>query len=276
MENQLMDVWAEIEAVLATYGLNVIGGLVMLAVGIWATGRIASAANALMLKSGKVDDTLRPFLTSLVRYASLAVVILAVLSQIGVQTASFLAVFGAAGLAIGLALQGTLSNVAAGVMLLLFRPFKAGDYIIVGGHAGTLQQLTLFTTELVTPDNVQIIVPNGQVWGAAVTNYSYHKTRRCDFVIGIGYGDDIGKAIETLKGVIDADSRAHKEPAPQLVVSNLGESAVDITIRIWCDAGDYWGLKFDFNRAFKEALDGAGISIPFPQREVHVIKSVEP
>jgi len=275
MEIDFQDALDQVEAVLATYGLNVLGGLVLLVVGVWFAGRAASVVDRIMRRTGKVDDTLRPFLVSLVRYALLAVVILAVLGQIGIQTASFLAVFGAAGLAIGLALQGTLSNVAAGVMLLLFRPFKAGDYIVVGGHAGTVQLLTLFTTELVTPDNVQIIVPNGQVWGSAVTNYSYHKTRRCDFVVGIGYGDDIGRAIETLQGVIAADGRAHTEPAPQLVVGNLGESSVDITVRVWCDAGDYWSMRFDFNRAFKEALDRAGISIPFPQREVHMVKAAE-
>lgn len=270
MEATVMDTLSQIETILATYGLNVLGGLVLLIVGVWSARWISSWAEKLMKKTGKVDDTLRPFLTSLVRYAILAVVFLAVLGQIGIETASFLAIFGAAGLAIGLALQGTLSNLAAGVMLLLFRPFKVGDYIIVAGIAGTVKHLTLFTTELATPDNVQIVVPNGQIWGAAITNFSFHQTRRVDFTVGIAYGDNIGHAMDALRAVIDGDSRCHKDPEPQLVVGGLGDNSVDIIVRVWCDSGDYWDVKFDFNRAFKEALDKAGISIPFPQRDVYL------
>ena len=255
------------------YGLNIIGALLIFILGKIVAGWAQRLVEKALEKSGRVDKTLQGFLGNLARYVVLGFTVIMVLAQFGIETTSIIAVFGAAGLAIGLALQGTLSNVAAGVMLLIFRPFKAGDYVETAGAAGTVQTLTLFVTELATPDNVQILVPNAQVWGTTVKNYSHHATRRVDFVVGIDYSDNIDQAMTTIQGVIAADERALKDPAPMIVVGNLGESSVDLTIRIWCKAADYWGLKFDLTKAFKEALDTAGISIPFPQRTLHMVKS---
>jgi len=262
----------EIATLLATYGLDVIGAIAILIAG-WIGARWAAAAiDRALSRVGKLDDTLRHFFGSLVRYVVLAVTILAVLAQFGIQTASLLAVFGAAGLAVGLALQGTLSNVAAGVMLLIFRPFKIGDFVEVAGLAGTVKSVGLFVTELATPDNVQIVTPNGQIWGSAVRNFSFHPTRRVDFLLGIGYGDDIGNAMAAIDAVIAAEPRILQDPEPMKAVSNLGDSSVDLVVRVWVQSADYWGVKFDLTRAFKERFDADGIEIPFPQRTLHVVK----
>ncbi len=253
---------------LTTYGLRVAGGIVILIIGWWLAGQVSNAVRKVL--SRRSDQTLAGFVASLVRYLVIAFVVIAVLNQFGVQTASLIAVLGAAGLAIGLALQGTLSSVAAGVLLLAFRPFRVGQYVEVGSHAGTVKALTLFTTELATPDNVQIILPNAQVWGEPIVNYSHHSQRRVDFTLGIAYGDDIGRAMDIVRKVIDADERTLKDPEPQIVVGALGASSVDIIVRVWANSGDYWPLKFDLTRDFKEAFDDGGISIPFPQSEVHL------
>ena len=264
--------YADMVAVLlTTYGLSVLGGIVMLVVGWTIAGWARRAVDRALGKIESIDVTLRNFLASATRYLILVLTVLAVLSEFGVQTASLITVFGAASLAVGLALQGTLGNLAAGVMPLLFRPFRVGDYVEAGGHAGTVKAIDLFMTEFATPDNVRILVPNGNIWGAAVVNYSHHATRRVDFLIGIDYGDDIDKAFETVRGVIAADGRVHADPEPMLAVGALADSSVNIVIRVWCDAAEYWPLKFDMTKAIKEALDRAGISIPYPQRTVHVI-----
>ncbi len=260
-------------ALLTTYGLKIIGAIVILIVGRMASSWAANAVDQWCQRSEKVDDTLRPFFASFARYLVLIVTVLAVLSQFGIETTSLIAVLGAASLAIGLALQGTLSNVAAGVMLLIFRPFKVGDYVEAAGIAGTVKAITLLVTELATPDNVQILAPNGQVWGAIVKNYSHHATRRVDLVMGIDYSDDIDKAIQTVTSVANADSRIHQDPAPMVVVGNLGENSVDLTIRVWCHAGDYWGVKFDLTKMLKQRFDAEGLSIPFPQRTIHMVKA---
>jgi small conductance mechanosensitive channel len=268
--NEYIDI---ITALLTTYGLSVVGGIVMLVAGWLIAGWARRAVNRGLGRVERIDATLRSFLSSATRYLILIFTVLAVLSQFGVQTASLIAIFGAASLAIGLALQGTLSNLAAGVMLLLFRPFRVGDYVEAGGHAGTVKSIDLFVTEFATPDNVCILVPNGSIWGGAVVNYSHHPTRRVDLLIGIDYGDNIDKAFETIREVIQADERVHAEPAPMLAVGALADSSVNIIVRVWCDAGNYWPLKFDLTKGVKEALDKAGISIPFPQRTVHVVGS---
>ncbi|MEK9662077.1 MAG: mechanosensitive ion channel domain-containing protein [Alphaproteobacteria bacterium] len=257
-------------ALIASYGLSVVGAIIILIVGLWFSGWARRVTEQGLARTGKVDATLSSFFGSLVKYTIIAFTVIAVLSEFGVQTASLVAVFGAAGLAIGLALQGTLGNVAAGVMLLLFRPFKVGDYIDGAGVSGTVKSISLFVTELATPDNVQIIAPNSQMWGAAIKNFSAHPTRRVDFLIGIDYGDDINTAIATLTRVSEGDSRAHKDPAPFIVVGELGDSSVNLIVRLWVDAGDYWGVKFDLTKAFKEQLEADGISIPFPQQDVHM------
>jgi len=273
MDSSLEQITQQGIALLIHYGLSILGAIVILIIGRMVAGWAKTATRKWLERSGKVDQAISDFLSNCVRYIVLIFTFIMVLSQFGIETTSLIAIFGAAGLAIGLALQGTLSNIAAGVMLLIFRPFKVGDFVEASGIAGTVKSISLFVTELATPDNVQILSPNASVWGATVKNYSHHETRRVDFVVGIDYGDDIDKAMATIHAVINADSRAHKDPAPMVVVGNLGDSSVDLIVRVWCNAGDYWGVKFDLTKAFKEKLDAAGISIPFPQRTVHLLKN---
>ncbi len=258
---------------LTSYGLKLIGAILILIIGRFVASWTSKTVDSRLKKSGKVDDTLRPFFANFSRYVVLIITVLAVLSQFGIETTSLIAVLGAASLAIGLALQGTLSNVASGVMLLIFRPFKVGDYVEAAGIAGTVKSITLLVTELATPDNVQILAPNNQVWGAILKNFSHHTTRRVDLVLGIDYGDDIDKAIQVVTSVANADSRILQDPAPMVVVGNLGDNSVDLTIRTWCNAGDYWGVKFDLTKTLKQRFDAEGLSIPFPQRTVHMVKA---
>ncbi|MGI9591634.1 MAG: mechanosensitive ion channel family protein [Myxococcota bacterium] len=196
--------------------------------------------------------------------------LIAVLNLFGIQTASVIAVLGAAGLAVGLAMQGTLSNFAAGVMLLIFRPFKLGDWVEVAGTAGSVQEIGIFTTVLHTGNNRRIIIPNSSVYGDTITNYSANETRRIDLVIGIGYDDDIGQAVDTIGRVLSAETRVLKEPEPQIAVSELGDSSVNLVVRPWCASSDYWSTRFDLTRELKEQLEAAGCSIPYPQRDVHL------
>mgnify|MGYP002032114627 CR=1 FL=1 len=252
------------------YGLDVVGAIVILVIGLVVSGWVSRAVRSGLSRVKSVDSMLRGFFASMAKYFVIAITLIAVLERFGVETTSFVAVLGAAGLAIGLALQGTLSNVAAGVMLLLFRPFKVGDYVEVAGLSGTVADVSLFTTELTTPDNVQIVTPNSDIWGTAIKNYSHHATRRVQLIVGIGYGDDMDKAIEVIKGVLSAEERIHAEPEPFVAVSNLGDSSVDITIRVWCDAANFWPLSFTLPKAVKEAFDKNDISIPFPQQDVHM------
>ncbi|MEM6902407.1 MAG: mechanosensitive ion channel domain-containing protein [Pseudomonadota bacterium] len=252
------------------YGLDVIGAFVILIFGLIAAGWVGRAVRTALSRVKRVDSMLRGFFASLAKYAVIAITVIAVLERFGVETTSFVAIIGAAGLAIGLALQGTLSNVAAGVMLLLFRPFKTGDYVEAAGLSGTVADVSLFTTELTTPDNVQIVVPNGDIWGAAIKNFSHHETRRVQLVVGIGYGDDMDKAMGLLQDVIKADERIHADPEPFVAVSNLGSSSVDITLRVWCAADDFWPITFSLPKAVKESFDKNGVSIPFPQQDVHM------
>ncbi|HXI01879.1 MAG TPA: mechanosensitive ion channel domain-containing protein [Candidatus Saccharimonadales bacterium] len=252
-----------------TWGLRVLGALAVLIIGRMVAGAARSAARRLMERA-KADPTLVPFISSLLYYLILAFVVIAVLGLFGIPTASLIAVLGAAGLAVGLALQGTLSNFGAGVMLLVFRPFRVGDFVDVGGTIGTVKEIGIFTTTLSTPDNVQIVVPNASIFGQTMKNYSANETRRVDMVMGISYADDIGKAISTMQGLMDGDARVLKDPAPVIAVDELGDSSVNLVVRPWCKKEDYWALKWDLTRAFKESLEAAGCSIPFPQRDVHV------
>lgn len=253
--------------------LNVIKALVVLVVGWIAAGAISGIVRRRVNASPKIDNTLGSFAASIAKWVILLIVLIAVLGLFGIQATSLVAILGAATLAIGLALQGTLSDLAAGFMLILFRPYKLGQFVDIGGTAGTVKDLNLFVTELVTPDNVQIIVPNGQAWGAIITNYSAHDTRRCDMNFGIDYGDDADKAINIITDLAATDGRVHNDPTPWVRVTNLGESSVDLTARLWCDAADYWDLKFDMTKGVKEAFDKNGISIPYPH-SVEIQKTV--
>ena len=271
-------VTTEIDAVVAalstlavTYGVSVLGAIAILIGGWLIAGWLEKGVDRSLGRVSHMDPTLRPFIASLVRYGILVLTVIIVLGQFGVQTASMIAVLGAAGLAIGLALQGTLSNVAAGIMLLFLRPFRIGDFIDAGGRAGSVINVNLFTTELKMADGVFMSLPNSQVWGQPITNYARNPIRRMDIVVGIAYDDDIDAAIEALSTVLAADERVLKDPAPQVMVTNLGESSVDITMRFNAAIGDYWNLRWDMMKRAKLAVEAAGCSIPFPQRDVHLI-----
>jgi len=253
----------------SVWGLRVLGAIAVLVIGRIIAGLLRRTTRRALLRAN-VDETLIPFLAGLVYYVAIAVVLIAVLGLFGIETTSLVAVLGAAGLAIGLALQGTLSNFSSGVMLLVFRPVKKGDFVDVAGVKGSVAEVGIFTTILNTPDNVKIIVPNSSIYGSTITNYSAYETRRNDLLIGVDYGDDLGVAQKTILRVLEADSRVLKEPAPQVAVSELGDSSVNFVVRPWCKAEDYWALRFDLTRAIKEELEQAGCSIPFPQRDVHL------
>ena len=259
---------------LTVYGLRVIAAIVIFVVGRWVALGVAKLIQRIMIRS-KVDETLVSFVRHLSYVTLLAFVVIAALNQLGIQTASFIAVMGAAGLAIGLALQGSLGNFAAGVLMIIFKPFKVGDFIDGGGVAGIVEKIEIFTTQLKTPDNKTIIMPNAKLTGDNITNFNVKGTRRVDFVFGIGYGDDIDKARGIIKEIIDQDERVMKEPEPAIVVSELGDSSVNFTVRAWTAVGDYWSFYFDTIENVKKQFDAQGVSIPFPQRDVHIYEHKE-
>ena len=252
-----------LDFLVAIFG-NVLAAIAILVVGFvlggWARRRIMR----LGASNRHLDDTLFNFLGNIVSYVITGFAFLFVLNTFGVQTTSFVAVIGAAGLAIGLALQGTLSNVAAGVMIIFFRPIKLGDFVQVGGNSGTVKAITLNFTELASVDNVQIIIPNAQVWGNTITNYSVYTTRRAEWVFGVSYGTNLADAERIIKETIMADPRSHTDPEPFVQVNNLNASSVDFLVRVWCDRADYFAYQADIKRNIKEAFDAGGIDIPFP------------
>jgi small conductance mechanosensitive channel len=253
----------------AAWGLKVLG-----AIAVFLLGRIAAKwarrSVRAVLERGKMDPTLVPFVSSLVYYLVMAFVVIAVLGMVGIQTASLVAVLGAAGLAVGLALQGTLSNFASGVMLLVFRPFHRGDYVEAAGVAGSVETVGIFTTTLTTPDNVGVVIPNSAVWGRTIKNYATNPTRRVDMVVGISYSDDIQVAIDTITRILREDARVLTDPEPVVAVNELADSSVNLAVRPWCKREDYGSLRFALTRSFKEELERAGCSIPFPQQDVHM------
>ncbi len=266
-----------IEAIMilvSTWGVQVLGAIALLVVG-WIVAGVIRGAVRKGLERSAIDATLVPFLSKGVYYLVLAVVLIAVLQRFGIQTASLIAVLGAAGLAVGLALQGTLSNFAAGVMLLLFRPFRVNDFVDVGGTLGSVAAIEIFTTTLASPDNIMIIVPNSQVFGSIIKNYSRNATRRIDLVIGISYDDNIQTALDAIKAVVTGDDRVLADPELFLGVSNLGDSSVELVVRPWCNAADYWTLRCDLTRLIKEKLEEVGCSLPYPQRDVHLIQQAD-
>ncbi|MDH3266110.1 MAG: mechanosensitive ion channel [Gammaproteobacteria bacterium] len=226
-----------------------------------------------LMQAREVDKTLVSFASNLVGMVLLTFVIIAAVGQLGIQTTSFIAVLGAAGLAIGLALQGSLSNFAAGVLIVLFRPYKVGDFVEAAGVAGSVVDVQILTTVLRTGDNKQVIVPNAQIMSSIITNYSANDTRRVDLVIGVSYGDDLDKVRSTLEGIIAADDRILDEPACTIAVSQLGASSVDFVVRPWVATSDYWAVLFDLTETIKKRFDQQGISIPFPQQDVHLYKA---
>ena len=244
---------------------NLVAAALILMIGFWLSGWVARQVGHLFDDLEQVDATLRGVLTSIVRYAILVIVFVAALSQLGVQTTSILAALGAAGLAIGLALQGTLANVAAGVMLLWLRPFRVGDYIDAGGVSGTVKEVRLFASEIHTWDGVYQFVPNSELWNKRVINYSRLPTRLVQVKYGVAYGDDIGKGKSVLLALAKSDERVISDPEPQIFVSMLGDNAVELSLRVWVVRDDYWSTLRDLNEKGKSALESAGLTIPFPQ-----------
>jgi small conductance mechanosensitive channel len=261
--------WALIAASATAWGMKLVS-----AIAIFLIGRMVARWGRRLLRAtlvrGNVDPTLVPFVSSLAYYGILMVVIIAVLGAVGIQTASLVAVVGAAGLAIGLAMQGTLSHFASGVMLLIFRPFKVGDSVQAGGVSGTVLSIGIFTTTLRRPDNVAITMPNSAIWGQTITNFAAFDTRRIEIVMGISYDDDIQTATDTMMEIMRADQRVLEDPAPSVAVSELADSSVNLVVRPWCKREDYGSLRSDLIRAFKEQLEAAGCSIPYPQQDVHM------
>ncbi len=248
---------------------DVLAALVILVVGFLLAGFFRRRIERLAQKHDRLDPTLFGFVANVAWYAIIAFAVLFVLNTFGVQTTSVIAVIGAAGLAIGLALQGTLSNVAAGVMIVFFRPIKVGDFVEIGSAMGTVRSINLNFTELATVGNFQVIVPNAQVWGNVITNYSVYPTRRAEWTFGVSYGANLKLAEQVIRDTILGDPRSKTDPEPFIQVNNLGDFSVDFLVRVWCNSADYFAYQADMKRQVKEALDAAGIEIPFPTRTVH-------
>jgi small conductance mechanosensitive channel len=265
----MQDIFAQIKEILAIYGIRVIAALVIFIIGRWVAKGIRNLIKRLM-KRTKVDKTLISFICNLSYVAMLAFVIVAALSKLGIETTSLVAILGAASLAVGLALRGSLANFAAGVLMIIFRPFKVGDYIEGGGTSGTVEEIQIFTTQLKTPDNKTVIVPNGKIFGDKIINYSAKGTRRVDMTFGIGYEDDIDKARAVIREIIESDARVLKDQPIVVAVSELADSSVNFTVRVWTTSGDYWAFYWDTTEAVKKRFDAEGIGIPYPQTDVHL------
>jgi len=260
---------AKVWEMLTVYGLKIIAAIVVFIIGRWIAKLLKNFTQKVMTKKG-VDTTIVSFLVNLIYIALLTFVVLAALGQLGIQTTSFIAVIGAAGLAIGLALQGSLANFAAGFLMIIFRPFKVGDVIEAAGVLGVVEEIQVFTTQLKTPDNKTIIIPNAKLTSDNITNFSTKATRRVDLVCGIGYGDDIDKAKKVLTDIVAQDERILKDPAPTIAVVELADSSVNFVVRPWVKTADYWNVYFDTTENIKKRFDAEGVNIPFPQRDVHV------
>ena len=250
------------------WGINIVLAVLIFVIGKKVVAIATNVAKKLMIKA-KVDELLVNFMGSILSSMLLLFVAVASLDQLGVDTTSFIALIGAAGLAIGLALQGSLQNLASGVMLIVFRPFTIGDFVEAGGATGVVEQIGIFSTTMRSGDNREIIVPNGSIFGGTITNVSARDTRRVDMVFGIGYDDDIKKAKEIMQDILDNDERVLKDPAPLIAVGELADSSVNFNVRPWCKTGDYWAVYFDTHENIKLAFDEQGISIPYPQMDVH-------
>ena len=253
------------------YVIRIVGAFLVVFVGRWVAGLIRGLIRKLMQRS-KVDDTLISFVCSLAYIALLTFLVIAALGLLGIQTTSFIAILGAAGLAVGLALQGSLSNFAAGVLMMIFKPFKVGDFIEGAGASGVVEEIGIFTTEMRSPDNKKIIVPNAKMTGDNIVNYTAKDTRRVDLVACVSYGDDIDKVQRVLESILEEDERILKDPAPTIGVVEMADSSVNFAVRPWVKTEDYWDVFFATQKKIKQRFDREGISIPFPQQDVHVHK----
>ncbi len=261
--------WETIRAAGLDFGMKALIALVIFYVG-RTIARLVTRGLRNVMQAQEVDKILETFVSNLVYWALMFFVIIAAINQIGVQTTSLIAVMGAAGLAIGLALQGSLANFAAGVLIVMFRPYRVGDFVEAAGISGAVLQVQILTTVLKTGDNKQIIVPNGQIMSSIITNFSANDTRRVDMTIGVSYDDDLDKVRSTIKELVDADDRILKDPECLIAVSELADSSVNFTVRPWVKTTDYWGVMFDMTEAIKKRFDKEGISFPFPQQDVHL------
>ena len=266
------DILVKIQEYAFEFGYKLVGAIAALIIGLWVIKILIGGLGKLMKKKN-VDDSLQPFLRGLLGASLKALLFVSVLSMMGIEMTSFIAILGAAGLAIGMALSGTLQNFAGGVMILIFKPFKVGDWVDAQGYSGTVHEIQIFNTVLKTPDNKHVIIPNGGLATGSLVNYSKEEKRRVDFTFGIAYGDDVDKARAVLLNLIKADNRIINDPAePFVAVSELADSSVNFAVRVWVNAADYWGVYFDMNEAVYKTFDKEGLSIPFPQMDVHVQK----
>jgi len=261
-----------IQGYVEAYALPILFAILILIIGAWAAKIIKNIVSRIMTKRN-LDPIIVGFAANFTYITLMVFVVLAALERVGVKTTSFVAIIGAAGLAIGLALQGSLSNFAAGFLMVIFRPFKKGDYVEAGGTAGVVDEIQVFTTILNTPDNRRVIIPNSKVMGDNITNYSAKDTRRLDLVFGVSYTDDIAKVKAVLKQIAESDERVLKDPAPQILLSELADSSVNFIMRVWLKSSDYWPFKFDTTEKVKITFDKEGICIPFPQRDVHLFQA---
>lgn len=261
--------WDSVSMAGVDFGMQALAALVIFFVG-RVIARIVTRGLRNLMQSQEVDKILETFVCNLVYWALMIVVVIAAINQIGVQTTSLIAVMGAAGLAVGLALQGSLANFAAGVLIVMFRPYRVGDFVEAAGISGIVLQVQILTTILRTADNKQIIVPNGQIMNSIITNYSANETRRVDMTVGVSYGDDLDLVRSTLQELVNAEDRILKDPECLIAVAELADSSVNFAVRPWVNTADYWGVKFDLTEAIKKRFDKEGISIPFPQQDVHI------
>jgi len=283
-ENEVMDVteviptsveevnqiWTQLQDIVTVWGLKVVAAIAIFIIGRWIA-KLVRRGVMRMMERAKVDAIITGFVSNIAYITLLAFVVIAALGQLGIQTTSFIAILGAAGLAIGLALQGSLANFAAGFLMILFRPFKVGDFIEGAGVAGVVEEMQIFTTTLKTGDNKIIIVPNAKLSGDNIINYSARETRRVDMTVGVAYDADLSKVKEVLNEIISKEERILADPAPQVAVAELADSSVNFIVRVWTSTSDYWGVKFAVTETVKNRFDAEGIGIPFPQRDIHIV-----
>ena len=268
--DDVSQLWGQVEGIATDWGIKVIAALAIFIIGRWVAKGIRRGVRRMMEKGG-ADPIIIGFVGSIAYIGMLAFVIVAALGQLGIQTTSFIAILGAAGLAIGLALQGSLANFAAGFLMIIFRPFKVGDFIEAAGVAGVVKDMQIFTTIMKTGDNKTIIIPNAKISSDNIINYSAEKTRRVDMTVGVAYDADLSKVKEVLNDIISQDERILSDPPSQVVVAELADSSVNFNVRVWAKSEDYWGVKFDTTETIKNRFDEAGIGIPFPQHDIHIV-----
>ncbi len=268
--DQVSQLWAQVQDIVVLWGLKVIAAIAIFIIGRWIAMGVRKGVHRVMEKTG-TDPIIVGFVGSISYIALLAFVIIAALGQLGIQTTSFIAILGAAGLAIGLALQGSLANFAAGFLMIMFRPFRVGDFIEGAGVAGVVESIQIFTTTMKTGDNKTIIIPNAKLSGDNIINYSAKPTRRVDMTVGVAYDADLSNVRDVLKDIISKESRIHADPEPLIAVAELADSSVNLVVRVWTDTGDYWAVMFAMNETIKNRFGAEGIGIPFPQRDLHIV-----